>query len=54
LGKPDFWVELQVETLLINTAFLVHNFSFRTGAVQEEETHYELFRRSFSLLSKFF
>ncbi|AES88506.1 hypothetical protein MTR_4g057010 [Medicago truncatula] len=26
----------QVETFPINTAFHIHNFSFRTGSVQEE------------------
>jgi len=34
--KPGFWAQLQVEILPINTTFLIHNFSFRIGAIQEE------------------
>ena len=34
--KPGFLAQTQRETLPINTAFLVHNFSFKTGAVQEK------------------
>jgi len=35
-GKTHAFSPSQVETFPINTAFLIHNFSFRTGAVPEE------------------
>jgi len=35
-AKPAFSAQTQVETLPVNTTFLIHNFSFRTGVVQEE------------------
>jgi hypothetical protein len=53
LLKPAFLAQNQVKTLQINTPFLIHNISFRTGAVQEEGDS-RSFMRSFSIFSLFF
>jgi len=34
--KPAILAQVQVETFPINTAFVIHYFSFRTRAVQEK------------------
>jgi hypothetical protein len=44
------FAQVQVEIFPINTAFLIHNFSFRTRAFQEEG-YFRSFRRSFSIFS---
>jgi len=43
----------QVSTFPINTTFLIHNFLFRTGAVQEEGD-FRSFRRSYIFFLSFF
>jgi len=44
--------QVQVEIFPVNTALLIHNFSFRTGSVQEEGDS-RSFRRNFSIFSLF-
>jgi len=50
--KPALRAQLQVKIFPINTVFLIHNFSFRTEAVQEEGDS-KSFNRSFYYLLVF-